>query len=104
MKLLIKKCGNFSLRIIKIINIKFTPRDDLLNKFLALCLGEIFVLYKNYSTITTIIDNSDNSLLSKYKDYVINTGLSKKDSFNNLYYQLISLNHNLNKKEKESLY
>ena len=75
-------------------------KDDLLKLIGGTDYNYIMNLYNNINDN----DNMDNAyekienFVNKYYD------TNKKDSFNNLYYQLISLNHNLNKKEKESLY
>ena len=75
-------------------------KDDMLKLIGGTDYNYIMNLYNNINDN----DNMDNAyekienFVNKYYD------TNKKDSFNNLYYQLISLNHNLNKKEKESLY
>ena len=64
----------------------------------------------DYNYIINLFNNiNDNDNMDKDYEKIENFvnkyyDMDKKDSFNNLYYQLISLNHNLNKKEKESLY
>ena len=86
---------------IKILKEKISKiKDDLLKLIGGTDYNYIMNLYNNINDN----DNMDNAyekienFVNKYYD------TDKKDSFNNLYYQLISLNHNLNKKEKESLY
>ena len=86
---------------IKILKEKISKiKDDLLKLIGGTDYNYIMNLYNNINDN----DNMDNAyekienFVNKYYD------TNKKDSFNNLYYQLISLNHNLNKKEKESLY
>ena len=75
-------------------------KDDMLKLIGGTDYNYIMNLYNNINDN----DNMDNAyekienFVNKYYD------TNKKDSFNNLYYQLISLNHNLNKKEKGSLY
>ena len=86
---------------IKILKEKISKiKDDMLKLIGGTDYNYIMNLYNNINDN----DNMDNAyekienFVNKYYD------TDKKDSFNNLYYQLISLNHNLNKKEKESLY
>ena len=86
---------------IKILKEKISKiKDDMLKLIGGTDYNYIMNLYNNINDN----DNMDNAyekienFVNKYYD------TNKKDSFNNLYYQLISLNHNLNKKEKESLY
>ena len=86
---------------IKILKEKISKiKDDMLKLIGGIDYNYIMNLYNNINDN----DNMDNAyekienFVNKYYD------TDKKDSFNNLYYQLISLNHNLNKKEKGSLY
>ena len=86
---------------IKILKEKISKiKDDMLKLIGGTDYNYIMNLYNNINDN----DNMDNAyekienFVNKYYD------TNKKDSFNNLYYQLISLNHNLNKKEKKSLY
>ena len=86
---------------IKILKEKISKiKDDMLKLIGGTDYNYIMNLYNNINDN----DNMDNAyekienFVNKYYD------TNKKDSFNNLYYQLISLNHNLNQKEKESLY
>ena len=86
---------------IKILKEKISKiKDDMLKLIGGTDYNYIMNLYNNINDN----DNMDNAyekienFVNKYYD------TDKKDSFNNLYYQLISLNHNLNKKEKGSLY
>ena len=70
-------------------NFKDNKLINLLNKSLVLCLGEITVLYKNYNTIIiNFNENNDGSLLSKFKDYVIGTGINKKDNLNKVNFNI----------------
>ena len=86
---------------IKILKEKISKiKDDMLKLIGGTDYNYIMNLFNNINDN----DNMDKdyekieNFVNKYYD------TDKKDSFNNLYYQLISLNHNLNKKEKESLY
>ena len=50
--------------------------------------------------IVQIINDNVDKIYEKIENFVDKYyDEDKKDNFNNLYYQLISLNHNLNKKE-----